>query len=164
MGGVLHIVGTFASKLRYLRPTSPNQTAKLTKTRRRELVMTLPIAMIRKMRMRSKEKFVLAVVFGIVVIDICFVVLRMYFDINLQANQATSLWYNLDPIVAVLVCALPCYRSLLSPSRTQPIVRVEVSSIPSPWLSGSRGGVMECELGTETASTTHLPNNRVENC
>lgn len=107
--------------------------------------MMLPLAMIRKLRMRLQEKIVLALVFGLVLVDISFATLSfVYFMASLESEALetklwNALWANLDPIVAVLVCTLPCYRSVVSPKRTQPISDNAISSYSSSKFSGVKG-------------------------
>ncbi|KAF2872827.1 hypothetical protein BDV95DRAFT_491140 [Massariosphaeria phaeospora] len=81
------------------------------------LLMILPIVMLRGLHMRRSQKLGLAVIFGLVSIDIAFDVLRGVHTAVLDLQrfpEQNVLWTALEPSVAVIVCALPCYRGLFS--------------------------------------------------
>jgi hypothetical protein len=96
--------------------------------------MALPIAMLRKLKMRTREKVGLCLVFALVLVDICFAILRVVFTMSTAYSKAAdenTLWTSLDPIIAVLVCTLPCYRNTLSVNRAKSIVRTANLSFDS---------------------------------
>jgi len=73
--------------------------------------------MLRSMLTRTSQKVGLAFVFGLVGIDIVFDILRTVYTASLDlANfpDKNTLWVILEPTIAVVVCALPCYRGFLS--------------------------------------------------
>ncbi|KAF2111195.1 hypothetical protein BDV96DRAFT_582732 [Lophiotrema nucula] len=103
------------------------------------LLVTLPLTMLRSLQMRMREKIGLAFIFGLVLIDIAFAILRVVFTITetfKSVPDRNTLWSSLDPIVAVMVCTLPCYRSVLSFDRTKPIIRTPHVSFHSSNLTG----------------------------
>jgi hypothetical protein len=123
-----------------------------------DLVAFLPIMMLRKLQMRRNEKVGLAVVFALVLLDICFTILRVVYTLSsvfTKVSDENTLWVSLDPIVAVLVCTLPCYRNLVSPSRTKPIAYS--SKLKSLFISNGTGKTNQT-LSTEMkpASVEHL--------
>jgi hypothetical protein len=89
--------------------------------------MLLPIAMLRSSIMHTSQKVGLAAVFGLVTIDIIFDILRTVYTASMDlANfpDQNTLWALLEPTIAVIVCALPCYRGFLSRRRK--------TSLPDP--------------------------------
>jgi len=93
-------------------------------------VMALPIVMIRNLQMRTREKIGLGVIFALVLINVAFAVLRVVFttqSVFRKDSDMNTLWTSLDPIVAVLVCTLPCYRNLILASRTASVTRTTSS-------------------------------------
>ncbi len=78
--------------------------------------------MLKSMRLRTSQKLGIALVFALVTIDILLDILRTVYTASL--NFATFpdhniLWVLLEPTIAVMVCALPCYRGLLSKKPTR---------------------------------------------
>ncbi|KAF2259940.1 hypothetical protein CC78DRAFT_585327 [Lojkania enalia] len=80
------------------------------------LLMILPIAMLKGMLMRTSQKVGLALVFSLVLVDIAFDILRTVYTAEMKPEflDKDSLWAILEPTIAVIVCALPCYRHYLS--------------------------------------------------
>jgi hypothetical protein len=119
--------------------------------------MALPIIMLRKLNMKTREKIGLFVVFGLVLINVCFVILRTNFTLSTmhrKDSDQNTLWASLDPIVAVMVCTLPCYRRLFSSDRARPIIRTPNISFHSSSLKGmfritSRDERVDTYPGTE---------------
>lgn len=84
--------------------------------------MLLPLGMLRAMHITTAQKWGLAGVAGLVVIDIIFDILRTIFTIGSYATtfpNANAVWALCEPSIAVMICGLPIYRSLLS-RKTQP--------------------------------------------
>jgi hypothetical protein len=80
-------------------------------------VIVLPIVMLVPMLMHSSQKFGLALVFSLVAIDIAFDILRTVYTTSVYFSQfpdQNAMWAILEPTIAVMVCALPVYRGLLS--------------------------------------------------
>ncbi|PVH94103.1 hypothetical protein DM02DRAFT_540184 [Periconia macrospinosa] len=81
------------------------------------LLMILPISILRSLKMGIKQKLGLSFVFALVLIIVVLDILRTVYtlDQNLKEGQdANALWGVLEPSIAVIVCALPCYRGLLN--------------------------------------------------
>lgn len=79
--------------------------------------MALPLGMLRSLHMARSQKIGLAAIFTIVVIDIVFDILRTVYTASAYLSQfpdANAVWALCEPSVAVMVCALPSYRGLLS--------------------------------------------------
>jgi hypothetical protein len=96
--------------------------------------MALPIIMLRKLTMKTREKIGLCVIFALVLIDVCFAILRVVFTLATifsKAMDENTLWASLDPIIAVLVCTLPCYRKMISADRAMSIIRTANLSFDS---------------------------------
>ena len=81
------------------------------------LIMVLPIGMLIKLKLSIHQRLALAGIFGIVLIDILFDILRTVFSVQQAYDPSVaplSTVFNLcEPAVAVIVCTLPSYRSLL---------------------------------------------------
>jgi hypothetical protein len=81
-------------------------------------VMALPLAMIKNTGFNTAKKIGLAVIFGLVVINIVFDILRTAFTLNRDLKRLPfehNIWCHLQITTAIIVCALPCYGALLSP-------------------------------------------------
>ena len=81
------------------------------------LVIALPISMLRKLSLRRSQKYGLAAIFGIVAVDIFFNCLRTAYSVDLglaSSTNLTAVWTLCEPTIAVIACALPSYRTLLS--------------------------------------------------
>lgn len=100
--------------------------------------MALPIIMLRGLKMRMIEKIGLAAIFALILVDVAFTILRVVFTLLLTYHR-NVLWATLDPIVAVLVRTLPCYRNLIFFNRAKPIVRTPNVSIGSSKLASIFG-------------------------
>ena len=79
------------------------------------LGIALPLYMLRGLHIRPAQKVGLAALFLICVVDIVFDILRAAFALDGGILSLNILWNMLEPIVAVIVCALPTYRGLLAP-------------------------------------------------
>ncbi|KAF2115965.1 hypothetical protein BDV96DRAFT_574883 [Lophiotrema nucula] len=72
--------------------------------------------MLKPLLMQRSQKLGLALVFRLVTIDMIFDLLRtVYLTIAFlsQYPDRYNIWVILDPTIAVIVCALPCYGSLV---------------------------------------------------
>lgn len=79
------------------------------------LVIALPLVMLWKLHMSGTDKLGLAVVFLLVLVIIIFDILRSFFNTNASLSTLLSsmVWTLCEPAIAVMVCALPSYRSIL---------------------------------------------------
>jgi hypothetical protein len=78
--------------------------------------MIIPITMLKSLHMGVMHKIGLAAVFALVLVIVAMDILRTVYtlDMDLKEGQdANALWGILEPTIAVIVCALPCYRGLL---------------------------------------------------
>jgi hypothetical protein len=73
--------------------------------------------MLRPLQMQKSQKIGLAVVFGLVAIDIAFDVTRTVYTVDAYLSNfpdQNAIWAILEPTIAVIVCSLPCYRGLVA--------------------------------------------------
>lgn len=79
--------------------------------------MILPIAVLKSLHMSMRQKIGLAFVFALVLIIVAIDILRTVYTLDMdlkQGQDANALWGVLEPTIAVIVCALPCYRGILN--------------------------------------------------
>lgn len=79
--------------------------------------MILPIMMIRGMFLRRARKIQIGILFGLVGVNLVTNVLRTIYTIIRDLKrfpQLNAAWVFLQITTAVIICALPCYGSLLS--------------------------------------------------
>jgi len=79
--------------------------------------MVLPIAMLKSLHMGIMQKGGLAIVFALVLIIVAMDILRTVYTLAMdlsESQDSNALWGILEPTIAVIVCALPCYRGFLS--------------------------------------------------
>lgn len=79
--------------------------------------MILPISILRPLMMGTRQKIGLSLVFALVLIIVALDILRTVYTLklDLKDNKDTNaMWTILEPAIAVIVCALPCYRGLLN--------------------------------------------------
>ncbi|KAF7933280.1 hypothetical protein BELL_0342g00090 [Botrytis elliptica] len=87
------------------------------------LTMTLPLGMLRAMHMPTSRKLGVAAIAGLVIIDILFDVLRTIYTVGSYTSSfpnANAVWALCEPTIAVMVCALPPYRTLLFRKKIDP--------------------------------------------
>ncbi|KAF5875879.1 uncharacterized protein Bfra_002275 [Botrytis fragariae] len=85
--------------------------------------VTLPLGMLRAMHMPTSRKLGVAAIAGLVIIDILFDVLRTIYTEGSYTNpfpNANAVWALCEPTIAVMVCALPPYRTLLFRKKIEP--------------------------------------------
>jgi hypothetical protein len=78
--------------------------------------MVLPIAMLRSLHMGKTQKFGLVLVFALVLAIVTMDILRTVYTLEMDLSEGqdtNALWGILEPTIAVMICALPCYRGLL---------------------------------------------------
>ncbi|KAF2873032.1 hypothetical protein BDV95DRAFT_365353 [Massariosphaeria phaeospora] len=82
------------------------------------MLMVLPLLMTsRLLKLGFREKVALIFVFGLVLIDVAFDVVRTTYSLSPDLSVGTNLsvlWTYMEPTVAVIVCALPHYKALIS--------------------------------------------------
>lgn len=84
--------------------------------------MLLPLWMLRNIKISRGKKIGLASIAGLVIIDILFDILRTVYTIGSYAANfpnANAVWALCEPTIAVIVCALPTYRALLSRNKPE---------------------------------------------
>ena len=89
------------------------------------LILILPMAQIRKLQLSRRKKIGIVAIFAIIIIDIIGGILRNAFVICDTLNEGETpvfawlshFWYICEPALAVAVCTLPVYRSLLIHSK-----------------------------------------------
>ena len=91
-------------------------------------IMVLPIRMLMKLRMSTSQRLGLTTVFALSLIDIFFDILRTVYNVkaaydSTSASSLGTVFTLCEPAIAVMVCTLPSYRSLL---RTQAKRRTRV--------------------------------------
>ncbi|APA13286.1 hypothetical protein sscle_10g080560 [Sclerotinia sclerotiorum 1980 UF-70] len=87
------------------------------------ITMTLPLGMLRAMKMSRSRKLGLAAIAALVVIDIVFDILRTIYTVGSYEStfpNANAVWALCEPTIAVMVCALPTYRTLLFRKTPEP--------------------------------------------
>ncbi|KAM0130951.1 hypothetical protein ACHAQE_005252 [Botrytis cinerea] len=87
------------------------------------MTMLLPLGMLRAMHMPTSRKLGVAAIAGLVVIDILFDVLRTIYTVGSYTSSfpnANAVWALCEPTIAVMVCALPPYRTLLFRKKIEP--------------------------------------------
>ncbi|KAF2740933.1 hypothetical protein EJ04DRAFT_592539, partial [Polyplosphaeria fusca] len=121
-------------------------------------VMVVPIAMVasRMLILQTPQKLGLCFVFALVLINIAFDIIRTVYAIDPALSSRTNLnavWTISEPTIAVIVCALPHYRSLLS--RKEMGVS-EISIQPSfPTIKSPRDTVIPIEMDNMSAYSLH---------
>jgi len=135
--------------------------------------MILPIVMLKSLHMGVMHKAGLVAVFALVLVIVAMDILRTVYtlDMDLKEGQdANALWGILEPNIAVIVCALPCYRGLLGfrpdSSRNQSFWSFDRSSAWSRLFkssssrseserSDSKGGVKTRDLNEKDSFSKH---------
>jgi hypothetical protein len=76
--------------------------------------------MLRPLLMKTSQKFELALIFSLVVVNMVLSILRTVYSIDvdlIKFPDQNVLWYFLQVTITVIVCALPCYRGMLCRKR-----------------------------------------------
>lgn len=78
--------------------------------------MILPMAMLNQIPLRLLQKLGLAFVFSLVLVSVALNILRTLYTsaIRPELMDQNLIWSILEPTIAVIICALPYYRVLLS--------------------------------------------------
>lgn len=87
--------------------------------------------MLKPLLMRVSQKLELAIIFSLVIINMVMTILRTVYSVDIQLSRFPDqniLWCFLQPTVAVIVCALPCYRGMLTRKRTEALRQSQTSS------------------------------------
>ena len=82
------------------------------------LLIALPLFMVKQMHLKRAQKIGLAAIFAVVAVDILFNFLHTLYSIDTyyfsSFAEANAAWTIIEPALAVIVCASPSYRTLLS--------------------------------------------------
>ncbi|PVH98130.1 hypothetical protein DM02DRAFT_657609 [Periconia macrospinosa] len=80
------------------------------------LLMLLPLMMLKPLHMPATQKIGMGFMFSLSLLTITFNVLRIVYAIDTKPEFAfeNGVWCLLEPNMAAIICALPCYRSYLS--------------------------------------------------
>jgi hypothetical protein len=73
--------------------------------------------MLRPLLMRTAQKLELAIIFLLVAVNMVLTILRTVYSIDVDLARFPDqnvLWYFLQATGSVIVCALPCYRGVLT--------------------------------------------------
>ncbi|KAL5114927.1 hypothetical protein ACEQ8H_007174 [Pleosporales sp. CAS-2024a] len=138
------------------------------------LVMILPTAMLTRLHMGAVHKIGLAAVFALVLVIVAMDILRTVYTLDMdlkQGQDANALWGSLEPTMAVIVCALPCYRGFLGflpgpdASRNANFWSSSSSSPSSSWRrlfkSFSSRSASEGSRGDDGAAETRDSNEKI---
>ncbi|KAH7118970.1 hypothetical protein B0J11DRAFT_617257 [Dendryphion nanum] len=98
------------------------------------LLMVLPLTMLSPLRMRISQKIGLGLIFGLVVINIILEILRTVLLVVVDFKRFQGygeVGFILQATLAVITCALPCYRGLMIkrkrvPNWSLPTIAVDV--------------------------------------
>ncbi|KAF2439328.1 hypothetical protein P171DRAFT_436025 [Karstenula rhodostoma CBS 690.94] len=88
------------------------------------LLAVLPLAMLRPLLMRTAQKLELAFIFLLVAVNMVLTILRTVYSIDVDLARFPDqnvLWCFLQASGAVIVCALPCYRGILTRKKADPL-------------------------------------------
>ena len=132
-------------------------------------IMVLPLCMLATLKVNRAQKIGLAAVFAIGIFDVACDLLR---TVATFKATVTTVFNVLEPMVAVIVCALPCYRSLIGGAfggKATEWFRSWFSSVrsgrsgASSGLGAGRALIPEKRLGsagsgsTATSASSHAP-------
>ena len=128
------------------------------------LLIALPLSMLRKLQMSNVYKWCLAGIFAVVILEVLFDVLRFAYSIEHLLGRSTSTyvaaeWDACEPAVAVIVCALPSYRSLL-PRQASRRCRPSEHAQNQKAMSGQVGkseGLSETPVLSSTSTQSERP-------
>jgi len=121
------------------------------------LVIALPIVMLRKLTMDRSDKLGLAGLFALVMVIIVFEILRSYYTIDAQASSfpdANAVWALCEPTIAVIVCALPSYRTIL-PSKRRRAERSYMELLRESEMNSKRSKASASKSNTLHGRTEH---------
>lgn len=113
--------------------------------------MVLPLCMLRSLPLMSLgQKFGLAFCFSLVLVSITFNICRTLYSItiNPEYRDQNVIWTVLEPTTVIIVCALPCYRGVLSPGRCamSTISNTFSGFTGSFWRKSGTSGESGCEV------------------
>lgn len=86
--------------------------------------MALPLFMVttRLLSLHGSAKVGVVFIFSLSIIDISFDIVRTVHSLSEDLSYNTNLlavWTFLEPTIAIMICALPCYKGVLSRSRSK---------------------------------------------
>lgn len=128
--------------------------------------MALPVFMVmtRLLTLEKSAKLGLVGIFSLVLIDIAFDIVRTTYSLSQYLSMHTNytaIWTILEPTIAVIVCALPYYKILITRGKSR--VRSDESSIGTRVTGASsrrRPHSTSIPLEMEFGSTRRLPSRR----
>lgn len=113
------------------------------------IAMLLPLGMLWNLPITTGKKLGVAAIAALVVVDILFDILRTVYTLGSYANpNVNAIWALCEPTIAVMICALPTYRSLLPRGRP-------VSSSTYPSRRGTNTTQQTGSQKSQTISVTH---------
>jgi hypothetical protein len=106
--------------------------------------------MLKSMLMSRRQKTGLGIVFALVLVTIAFDILRTVFTLKMRTDfqDENAVWALMEPTVAVIICALPVYRGLLSWDVSKSPFRSLLSSFSRSFsnISGEKGSMRSDSL------------------
>ena len=75
--------------------------------------------MLKTLHMPLSQKLSLASIFLIATVDVAFDILRTVYTVDGGAVAIDTIWDILEPTIAVMICALPTYRSVIAASASK---------------------------------------------
>ncbi|KAF2019510.1 hypothetical protein BU24DRAFT_386445 [Aaosphaeria arxii CBS 175.79] len=103
------------------------------------MLMIIPVAMLKPMLMPLSQKIGVAFVFSLVFIIIAFDILRTVYTLRMSPKfqDENAVWALMEPTIAVIVCALPCFGSSLA-WITPAVFNALISSVSNRFSSSSK--------------------------
>lgn len=84
--------------------------------------------MLKPLLMKTSQKVELAIIFGLVVVNMVLTILRTVYSLDVDLMRFPDqniLWVFLQVTITVIVCALPCYRGILSRKKNESLRRIQ---------------------------------------
>lgn len=104
--------------------------------------MVVPLVLLRYIQINKRQKIALAAIFSVGGFIIAFAILRIAM-INPATNQADPIWLAfwtvLESTVAIIVCSLPTFRSLIGHKKDKQVAAQPVATIRDPGRRRRRG-------------------------
>ena len=133
------------------------------------LIFALPCAMLRKLHMGRADKLGLGFIFSLVLLIVLFDILRSVFTIDTAATSfpdSNAVWALCEPTIAVMVCTLPSYRSVVGSKRPQAYSSYQdmlrESEMANSRNTRSKGSGMHRSGGGSTAANRSVPSDHWE--
>jgi hypothetical protein len=90
--------------------------------------------MLKPLLMRTSQKLELAIIFSLVFVNMVMTILRTVYSVDVELARFPDqnvLWCFLQPTAAVIVCAMPCYRGMLTRKRPSSMLHGPVDTSES---------------------------------